>query len=115
MKKVSEQVEVSYRRLYYLFPDLCRSISAKHAAYRQECKLKNIKMVCEEVAKIVLKLHAEDIEPTEGRVASSMLKGGYLRVEQVWATFVKSRQKLGYNSCNLREQYKEEQTSMFQI
>jgi hypothetical protein len=103
MKEVSEGFDVSYRRLYYLFPDLCKKISAKHAAYRQECKLRNIKMACEELTKIVLRLHAEHVEPNQGRVARLMNKAAYVREDEVWAKYLSLRDELGYDNSRFRK------------
>jgi AraC-like DNA-binding protein len=98
MKEVSEELGVSYRRLYYIFPELCRAISARHSAYRQECKLRNVKTACEEIMKIVLLLHAEGLEPNQGRVARLMNKAAYIREEKVWTTYLSIRQELGYDN-----------------
>jgi TniQ len=103
MKEVSGQFDVSYRRLYYLFPDLCRAISARYAAHRQECKLRNINMACEELTEIVLLLHAEGIEPNQGRVARLMKKAAYIREDKVWATYLSLRHELGYDNSKFRE------------
>jgi hypothetical protein len=103
MKEVSEQFDVSYRRLYYLFPDLCRAISTKHSAYGQECKLRNINSACEEVAKVVLQLHAEGTEPNQGRVARLMNKAAYIREEKVWTTYLSIRHELGYDNSKFRK------------
>jgi AraC-like DNA-binding protein len=106
VKEVSEQLGVSYRRFYYLFSDLCRAISAKHSAYRQECKLRNINIVCEEVVKIVLLLHAEGIEPTQWQVIRLMNKAAYLREDKVWKTYLSIRHELGYDNSKFRRHEK---------
>jgi hypothetical protein len=103
MKEVSKQFDVSYRRLYYLFPDLCREIAARHSAYRQECKSRNINAACEEVVRIVLQLHAEGMEPHQGWMARLMKKGAYIREEKVWATFLEIRHEMGYDNSKFRK------------
>ncbi|MDQ3816235.1 MAG: hypothetical protein M3362_00925 [Acidobacteriota bacterium] len=103
MKEVSKQFDVSYRRLYYLFPDLCRAVSARHLAYRRECKLKNINSACEEIDKIVSLLHAEGMEPNQGRVARLMNKAAYIREEKVWTTYLSRRHELGYDNSKFRK------------
>jgi hypothetical protein len=103
MKEVSEQLGVSYRRLYYLFPDLCRAISARHSAYRQECKLRNIEMACEEVVEIVSLLHAKGMEPNQGRLARLMRKAAYIREDKVWTMYLTLRHELGYDNSKFRK------------
>jgi hypothetical protein len=106
VKDVSEQLDVSYRRLYYLFPDLCRAISARHLAYRRECKLRNINIVCEEVVKIVLLLHAEGVEPTQWQVIRLMNKAAYLREDEVWKAYLSIRHEVGYDNSKFRRHEK---------
>jgi hypothetical protein len=106
VKEVSEQIGVLYRRLYDLFPNLCRAISARHLAYRRECKLRNINIVCEEVVKIVLLLHAEGVEPTLWQVIRLMNKAAYLREDEVWKAFLLIRHELGYDNSKFRRHEK---------
>jgi AraC-like DNA-binding protein len=113
MKEVSEQLGVSYRSLYYLFSDLCRAISARHSAYRQECKLKSVNMACEEIVNIALLLHDEGIEPTEARVVRLMNKSAYTREEKVWTTYLSMRHKLGYDNSKYRKTLKSSTTELF--
>lgn len=103
MKEVSEQFDVSYRRLYYLFPELCQAISARHSAYRQECKSRNVNTACEEIVRLVLLLHAEGIEPNQGQIARLMNKGAYIREEKVWTTYLSIRHDLGYDNSKFRK------------
>jgi hypothetical protein len=103
MKEVSKQLDVSYRRLYYIFPDLCRAISARHSEYRRECKSRNINTVCEEVVSMVLLLHAEGIEPHQGWIARLMKKAAYIREEKVWATYLSIRHELRYDNSKFRK------------
>jgi hypothetical protein len=103
MKEVSKQFDLLYRRLYYLFPNLCRAISARHAVHRRECKLRNINKACEEITKIVLILHADGIEPNQGRVSRLMNKPAYIREDKVWATYLSLRYELGYDNSKFRK------------
>lgn len=103
MKEVSKRLDVSYRRLYYLFPDLCRAISARHSAYRQECKSRNVNTACEEIVRIALLLHADGMEPNQGRVARLMNKAAYIREEKVWTTYLSIRHELGYDNSKFRK------------
>lgn len=96
MTAVSKQLDVAYRNLYRLFPDLCSKIAAKHMKYRRSCKLKNIKLACSEVKQIVSMLHADGIIPSRSRVESLMSKSGYLQLQQVRETFIEIRLRLGY-------------------
>jgi hypothetical protein len=98
MRAVATRLKIEYRRLYRYFPGLCREIASRHMEYRRNLKLQNIQLVCEEVERIVLMLHAEGIEPTEGRVAYQMSKGGYLREKRVIDLLLSLRRSLGYQS-----------------
>ncbi|HEX8887974.1 MAG TPA: hypothetical protein VF779_02290, partial [Pyrinomonadaceae bacterium] len=67
---------------------------------------RNIKMACEELAEIVLLLHAEGMEPNQGRLARLMSKAAYIREDKVWATYLSLRDELGYDNSKFRKAVK---------
>lgn len=96
MLTVARQLKLAPHYLYSHFPELCRKISAKHTRHRRDRSLKNIDLICEEVKRIVLELHAEGIKPTQMKIRQRMNKCGYLRYEQVNHAIATIKRDLGY-------------------
>jgi transcriptional regulator with XRE-family HTH domain len=94
MKEVAERLEYNRRTISRHFPDLCRAISAKYRQYRQAAQEKKIEQSCEEVRQIALKLHNENVYPSEGRVSELMTKPGDLRNKQVRVTLQELQSEL---------------------
>ncbi len=80
--------------LYRNFKDLCRAISARYDQYEQVRYLKSIEECCNEVRRVVLQLHEQDIYPSEARVSQYLTKPGHLRYRQVRAALQETRKSL---------------------
>ncbi|MBD1836306.1 helix-turn-helix domain-containing protein [Cyanobacteria bacterium FACHB-472] len=94
MKEVAERLEYNRRTISQHFPDLCRAISAKSLRYRKAAQEKKIEQSCEQVRQIALKLHIENVYPSEGRVSQLMTKPGDLRNKKVRATLQELQSEL---------------------
>ncbi len=94
MKEVAERLDYNRRTISQHFPDLCRAISAKSRRYRKAAHEKKIEQSCEEVRQIALKLHSENVYPSEGRVSDLMTKPGDLRNKQVRVTLQELQSEL---------------------
>jgi hypothetical protein len=60
-------------------------------------------VACEEIVKLVLKLHAEGIDPNQGQIARLMNKAAYIREEKVWKTYISIRHELGYDNSKFKK------------
>jgi len=94
MKEVAERLDYNRRTISQHFPDLCRAISAKSRLYRKAAQEKKIEQSCEEVRQIALKLHNENVYPSEGRVSELMTKPGDLRNKKVRVTLQEVQSEL---------------------
>jgi len=94
MKEVAECLDYNRRTIYQHFPDLCRAISAKCRRYRKAAQEKKIEQSCREVRQIALKLHDQNVYPSEGRVSELMTKPGDLRNKKVRLTLQEVQSKL---------------------
>jgi hypothetical protein len=94
MKEVVERLDYNRRTIYRHFPDLCRAISAKSRLYRKAAQEKKIEHSCEEARQIALKLHNENVYPSEGRVSELMTKPGDLRNKKVRVTLQEVQSEL---------------------
>jgi DNA-binding XRE family transcriptional regulator/DNA-binding transcriptional regulator YhcF (GntR family) len=94
MKEMAERLEYNRRTISRRFPDLCRDISTKSRRYRRATLEKKIETSCEEVRQIALKLHRENLYPSEGRVSELMTKPGDLRNKKVRVTLQEVQSEL---------------------
>jgi DNA-binding XRE family transcriptional regulator len=94
MKEVAERLGYNRRTIYRHFPDLCHDISTKSRCYRRATLEKKIEKSCEEVRQIALKLHKENLYPSECRVSELMTKPGYLRNKKVRVTLQEVQSEL---------------------
>lgn len=94
MEEVARQLKVDRRTIFRNFPNLCRSISAKYLQYNKEAFSSEIQRCCQEVEAIVLKLHEQNIYPSESRVCEYISKPGHFRYQEVRDTLKQARKRL---------------------
>ncbi|MBD1897924.1 helix-turn-helix domain-containing protein [Coleofasciculus sp. FACHB-129] len=94
MKEAAERLNHDRRTISRHFPNLCHAIAAKSRRYRKAAHEKKIEQSCEEVRQIALKLHNENVYPSEGRVSQLMTKPGDLRNKKVRATLQELQSEL---------------------
>lgn len=95
MREASRRIGHSGRWLYMCFPELCRAISARHAAYQKEACEKERNRRREEIRRAALRLHAEGIYPTQPKIAALLKKPGGIYSDFADAVLKDVREELG--------------------
>ncbi|BDI18785.1 hypothetical protein ANSO36C_45870 [Nostoc cf. commune SO-36] len=78
------------------FPDLCSTISAQYANYRQENRTKRVEKLRQEVWKVAFQLHSEGVEPTASRISVFLKSPGSILQKEVVEAVCKVRHELGW-------------------
>lgn len=96
MREVAERLHYSSSYLAKLFPDLCRTISARHARYRTEKRVERQRRLCEEVRQAIHLLHAQGHYPSKRQVSKLLATPGSFWTPEVYQTWKEMVQQLGW-------------------
>ncbi len=96
MSKVAKRLRYDPSFLYKYFPELCRNISAKFEKYRSDQCEERKRQIVDEVRQATLKVHFQDIYPSQVRVRNLLTKPGSIRIPEALATWHTTLKELGW-------------------
>jgi len=88
MASVARDLGYYHQDLQARFPSLCAAISARYRADRTRRARARRRALGEEVRAVTLRLHADGVYPSEGRVAAALWPRGDFRTPEVRAAWV---------------------------
>jgi len=101
MREVAESLQYSASHLAKVFPDLCKTISARHAHYQAEKRVERQQRLCEEVRQAIQLLHTQGRYPSRRQVSKLLTGPGNFWEPEVYRTWKKALQELGWKNERL--------------
>jgi transcriptional regulator with XRE-family HTH domain len=98
LHEVAKRLGISVPALNRHCPELCNAIAARRASYRQQCQMKRVQKLRQEVRQVAFKLNAEGIEPTASRISLHLTKPGAILQKEAVAAVLEVRRELGWEN-----------------
>jgi hypothetical protein len=96
MRQVAKRLGYAHADLHRRFPDLCRSISARHLAHRQRLGEQRHQRLCGEVRAATFHLHAQGVYPSSIKVAGLLTYPSHFRHPAANAAWHSALHDLGW-------------------
>jgi len=95
MSEMARRLQRDRHILTRHFPDLCQAISARYLAYQKARHQQRLQLLCEEVRRAILELHAQDVYPSAVRIMALISKPGNMQHKEVFAAWQDTLRELG--------------------
>ena len=98
MREIARRLGVHHSFLLQQLPELCRAISARYLAYRQEKGATKRRGLCDEVRQAVYEVHGWGLYPSASRVAALISQPGFIRDHEARAAWQEALRDLGWRT-----------------